>query len=81
MFWTSVLELGSPNMFWILVLSSCFGSWTSHSALELRFLILFWHLVRPACIAICCDIVLQVLLPEHGGRKSGASNEEIGKGR
>ena len=44
MFWTSVLEFGSPNMFWILVLSSCFGSWTSHSALELGFLILFWNL-------------------------------------
>ena len=26
MFWTSILELGSPNMFWTLVLPSCFGS-------------------------------------------------------
>ena len=57
MFWTSVVEFGSPNMFWILVLSSCVGSWTSHSALELRFLILFWHLVRPACIAILAQCV------------------------
>ena len=50
MFWTSVVEFGSPNMFWILVLSSCVGSWTSHSALELGFLILFWNLVLSARI-------------------------------
>ena len=51
MFWTSVVEFGSPNMFWILVLSSCVGSWTSHSALELGFLILLWNLVLSARIS------------------------------
>ena len=45
-FGTWVLELG----FWNLVLSSGFGSWTSHSALELGFLILFWNLVLSARI-------------------------------
>ena len=37
MFWTSVLEFGSPNMFWILVLSSCVGSWTSTLLWSLDF--------------------------------------------
>ena len=54
-FGTWALELG----FWNLLLSIGFGFWTSHPALELGFLILFWHVVRPACVAICCDIVLQ----------------------